>query len=91
MHELRSGLATFLLFNILVGLIRIARGPTLADRILVAQLYGTTAVAVLLLLGADAGASAIHDVALVFALFSGVSLLAYVRMASPPGASDERP
>ena len=61
---------------------------TLADRILVAQLYGTTAVAVLLLLGADAGASAIHDVALVFALFSGVPLLAYVRMASPPSGND---
>ena len=88
MHELRSGLATFLLLNVLAGLVRIARGPTLADRILVAQLYGTNAVAVLLLLGADAGASAIHDVALIFALFSGVSLLAYVRMASPPPGSE---
>lgn len=32
------------------GLVRIARGPTPADRMLAAQLFGTTGVAVLLLL-----------------------------------------
>ena len=62
-------------------------GPTLADRILVTQLFGTTAVAVLLLLAADTGASSIRDVALVFALFGGVSLLAFVRQGPrPPGS-----
>ena len=80
MHELRTGLAVFLLANVLVGLVRVARGPTLADRILVSQLFGTTAVAVLLLLAEDAsGASAMRDVAIIFALFAGVSLLAFVR------------
>ena len=79
MHQLRIGVATFLLANVLVGLVRIARGPTLADRILVTQLFGTTAVAVLLLLAADQGASSMRDVALIFALFGGVSLLAFVR------------
>lgn len=79
MHELRSGVATLLLLNVIVGLVRIARGPTLADRILVAQLFGTTAVAVLLLLAADPGASALRDVALIFALFAGVTLVAFVR------------
>ena len=80
MHDLRSGLAAFLLVNVLVGLVRIARGPTLADRILVVQLFGTTAVAVLLLLAADPGGASIRDVAFVFALFAGVSLLAFVRV-----------
>lgn len=79
MHELRSGVATLLLLNVLVGLVRIARGPTLADRILVTQLFGTTAAAVLLLLAADPGASALRDVALIFALFAGVTLVAFVR------------
>ena len=53
MHELRTGIAVFLVLNVLAGLVRVARGPTVADRILVAQLFGTTGVAVLLLLAAD--------------------------------------
>ena len=92
LHLLRTGLATFLLANVLVGLVRIARGPTLADRILVTQLFGTTAVAVLLLLGADRGAAAMRDVAVVFAIFAGVSLLAFVRQdARASSASREQP
>jgi multicomponent Na+:H+ antiporter subunit F len=89
MHELRSGLATFLLLNVLVGLVRVARGPTLADRLLVAQLFGTTAVAVLLLLGAEPGASSVRDVALIFALFAGVSLIAFVRTSTPQPPENE--
>lgn len=79
MHELRMGLAAFLLLNVLVGLVRVARGPTFADRMIVAQLFGTTGVAVLLLLSADPGRAALRDVALIFALLAPISIAAFVR------------
>lgn len=82
MHELRVGIALFLLLTVLVGLVRVARGPTLADRILVTQLFGTTGVAVLLLLAPDPGYSSLRNVALVFALFAAVTVIAFVRVAA---------
>ncbi len=87
MHDVRSAVAVFLVLNVIVGLVRVARGPSLADRVLVAQLFGTTAVAVLLLLAADPGASALRDVALVFALFASVTVIAFVRIARAPAAN----
>lgn len=81
MHELRTGLAFFLLLNILAGLVRVIRGPTLTDRFIVAQLFGTTGVGVLVLLAADAGRDTLRDVALVFALLAPVTVVAFVRFA----------
>ena len=80
MHELRVSVALFLLSTVLAGLVRVARGPTLADRILVTQLLGTTGVAVLLLLAADPGHAALRDVALVFAVLAAVTVVAFVRL-----------
>ena len=68
-----------LLITVLVGLARVARGPTLADRMLVAQLFGTTAVAILLLLSADPGAASLRDVAVVFALLAPIVVVTLVR------------
>lgn len=65
--------AVFLLLNLAGGLIRILRGPSAADRMLAAQLFGTTGVAILLLLGEAAGAPALHNVGLVFALLAVVT------------------
>jgi multicomponent Na+:H+ antiporter subunit F len=79
MHELRLGIATFLLLNVIVGLVRVERGPTLADRILVAQLFGTTGVAVLLLLSADVGMSALRNVALTFAILAPITVVAFIK------------
>ncbi|MCP3166738.1 monovalent cation/H+ antiporter complex subunit F [Myxococcus qinghaiensis] len=97
MHELRTGLACFLLLNILAGMVRVIRGPTLTDRFIVAQLFGTTGVGVLVLLAADAGRDALRDVALVFALLAPVTVVAFVRFAvgneanGASAASDEEP
>lgn len=60
---------------------RVLRGPTAADRMLAAQLFGTTAVAVLLLLAETSGVAALRDVALVFALLAAVTAVAFVRLA----------
>ncbi|WP_438016303.1 monovalent cation/H+ antiporter complex subunit F [Sorangium sp. So ce315] len=81
MHDVRTGVAVFLLLNVLAGLVRVARGPTLADRILVAQLFGTTGVAVLLLMAADQGMAALRNVALLFAMLAPITAVAFVKHA----------
>jgi multicomponent Na+:H+ antiporter subunit F len=72
-------LAIFLLLNLCAGIWRVLRGPTIEDRMLAVQLFGTTAVAILLLLAQVSGNPALRDVALVFALLSAVTAVAFVR------------
>lgn len=81
-------LTLFLLLNLLAGLWRAVRGPTPADRLLLAQLFGTTAVAILLLQARTDHVSALRDVALVFALLSAITAVAFVRRAWPGGADE---
>lgn len=81
MNGLTLALAVFLLANLLVALVRIARGPTPADRMLAALLFGTTGVAILLLLGDAMGEPAFVDAALVFALLAAISGAAFARRA----------
>ena len=45
----------FILMMVAVGLIRILRGPTNAERMMATQLFGTGGIAALLLLAAAAG------------------------------------
>lgn len=90
MHELRIAVALFLLLNVLACLVRVARGPTLADRMLATQIFGTTGVAVLLLLAADAGRSSLRDVALVFALLAAIIIVAFVRFTAGRTKGDRR-
>lgn len=79
MSLLLTGVAAFLLLNLAAGLWRVMRGPTAADRMLAAQLFGTTAVAVLLLLAEAAGEPSFRDIALVFALLAAVAAVAFVQ------------
>jgi multicomponent Na+:H+ antiporter subunit F len=79
--ELYVGVAAFLLLNVLVGLIRVLRGPTQADRMLSAQLFGTAGVAILLLLAQGLSAAALRDVALMLALLSALVAVAFVLRA----------
>lgn len=73
------GGALFLLLTLVAGLWRVLRGPSAADRMLAAQLFGTTAVAFLLLLAEAGHAPALRDVALVFALLAVVAVVTFVR------------
>lgn len=79
MEQVYLALAAFLLLNIAASLIRIMRGPTPADRMLAAQLFGTTGVAALLLLAEIQVQPALRDVALVFALLAVLATVAFVR------------
>lgn len=83
-------LAFFLLLTLVAGLWRVLRGPTPADRLLAAQLFGTTAVAILVLLAETSGQEAVRDVALVFALLAAVTMVAFVRRGWTQAAEDEQ-
>ena len=76
-----SGMALFLLMTLIAGLWRVLHGPTPADRLLAAQLFGTTAVASLLLLAQALDKPHLRDVALVFALLAAVTAVAFIRRA----------
>lgn len=68
-----------LLLTLCLGLIRVARGPTAADRMLSAQLFGTSGVAIFLLLSELRADPALRHVALVYALLAAVTVIAFVR------------
>lgn len=72
------GASVALLLAVSLGIVRVIRGPTRADRLLVVQLLGTTSVAVLLLLSRVLDLPPLRDVALVFALFAAVVAIAFV-------------
>jgi multicomponent Na+:H+ antiporter subunit F len=61
------------------GLVRVVIGPTPADRMMAAQLLGTSGIAVLLLLALALEVPALLDVALIFALLAAVSVAAFTR------------
>lgn len=90
MQTLYIALAIFLLLNLTAGMWRVLRGPSVADRMLAAQLFGTTSVAILLLLAQGIDRTALRDVALVFALLATVTAIAFVRRTwtRPEAAND---
>lgn len=79
MHEWYVAIALVLLLTVIAGLLRILWGPTPADRMLAAQLFGTTGVAILLLLAQGLAIPSFRDVALVFALLAAVAIVAFVQ------------
>lgn len=83
-----EGLAVLLLASLALGLIRIWHGPGFADRMLAAQLFGTTGVATLLVLAELLQLPALRDVALVLALLAILAVLAFVARVWDPDDMD---
>lgn len=81
MSDFNLLLAVFLLVNLLIALLRVARGPTDADRLLAALLFGTTGVAILLLLAFTEDTSVLIDIALVFALLAAITGAVFAQRA----------
>lgn len=81
MKTLYLATALLLFLDIMVGLWRVWRGPSAADRMLAAQLFGTTGVAILLLLAEAVASPPLRDVALVFALLAVLAMTAFVKHA----------
>jgi multicomponent Na+:H+ antiporter subunit F len=83
MTEYFAMLAGVLLLSLLAGLVRVFRGPSDADRMVAAQLFATTGVAVLLLWSIAGGGPALLDVALVLAVLAPITAVAFVHLARP--------
>ena len=80
----------FILAILAVGLVRILRGPGDADRMMAAQLIGTSGIAALLLLGTVSGVPAAVDVALTLALLAAFPSIAFVKKGTP-GLDEDDP
>jgi multicomponent Na+:H+ antiporter subunit F len=81
-------IAFILLASLCVGMVQVLRGPTPGDRMLAGQLFGTVAVAVLVLMDQLSDTTPLVDVALVFALLASVTVVAFVRRAWREDESD---
>lgn len=90
MSTLYLATAVVLLLTIVLGLARVFRQAGRADSLLAAILFGTTGVALVLLLGAGLGSSGAVDIALVFALLAAVLGVAFVLRGWPDDDSKEK-
>jgi multicomponent Na+:H+ antiporter subunit F len=91
MSEFMLAASAFILLMVALGLMRVLRGPSEADRMMGAQLLGTGGIAVVLLLGAATGEGAVIDVALTLALLAAFAAFAFVKAhgEGDTGTADE--
>ena len=93
MAEFLLAAAGVVLAMVALGLVRILRGPAVADRIMAAQLLGTGGIATLLLIAAATGMPAATDVALLLALLAAFASVAFVNgiaAQDDPQAADRK-
>lgn len=69
--------ALVLTATLLLGLLRIWRGPEMADRMLSAQLFGTGGIALLLVLAELEDVATLRNAALLLALLAVMSTVAF--------------
>jgi multicomponent Na+:H+ antiporter subunit F len=95
-----AGISLALLVTMLMGLIRALRGPTLYDRILAVNLFGTKTVLLIAVLGFLMGRPEWLDIALSYALINFIGTIAVLRFiqrrdlsasVAPPVGNEERP
>ncbi len=79
-----------LLITMAAGLVRVARGPTEADRVLASLLLGTTGVAILLVLSLVMSMPAAVDVALMFAVLSAIIGIAFALRGRVAASESEK-
>ena len=82
-----GGAAVFLLANLAAGLWRVVRGPSSTDRILPAVLFGSTTVALLLIIAQWTEVPSLRTVALLFVLLAAVTTLAFTGRPPTGGES----
>jgi len=81
---------------ILLGLVRLARGPTVLDRVLAFDLIATCAVAMVLLLSIQWNTALYLELILIFSLLGFLTTVAFVfylhkTVETPPTANPDRP
>ncbi len=72
-------MALLILISVIAGLIRVWKGPTDADRMLAAQLFGTGGVAIVLMLALAMQMPSLVDIALVYALLAATAMVVFVQ------------
>lgn len=82
-------IAIVLLVSLGGGMVQVLRGPTPGDRFLVIQLFGTAAVATLMLIAEATHDQALVDIALALALLAAITLVAFVRCSWTSDDIDE--
>ena len=88
MAEFLQFASGFVSAMVVLGMLRIVRGPTRADRMMAAQLLGTGGIAALLLRSDITDTPSVIDVALVLALLAAFASVAFV-VKGAREASDE--
>lgn len=91
MSALYAGTAVALLLTVAAGLAHVFRQPGRADSMLAALLFGSTGVAMVLVLGKALGLARAVDIALVFALLAAVLGAAFVLRGWPAGGGNGDP
>jgi multicomponent Na+:H+ antiporter subunit F len=87
MSEWLHFVAIVLLVSLAGAMWRVWRGPGAADRMMAAQLIGTTGVALMLVVAA-LGNWAVLLAALTLAILAGLSVVGFVKARSMDGAGD---
>ena len=78
--EIVYGIAAFgILFSMVLALIRASRGPTVFDRILAVNMFGTMTVLFIGIVGYMSSRPDFLDIALVYALMNFISIIAVLR------------
>jgi multicomponent Na+:H+ antiporter subunit F len=67
------------LLIMVLALIRALLGPTLFDRILAVNMFGTKTVLLVAILGVISGQSSFLDIAIVYAMINFISVIAVLR------------
>ncbi len=86
MSEILLAVALVLLLNVAAGLVVVARAARRRDAMLAALLFGSTGVAILVVLAGALGAPHVLDVALAMALLAAVLGVALVVRGWPAEA-----
>lgn len=73
-------LLVFLMLNLAAGLWRAWQGPTDGDRLLSALLFGTTSIALLLMIAEWLALPTLRSVALLLVMFASILSLAFFGM-----------
>lgn len=91
MADILIGAAFFILAVTTLGLLKVLRSRTAAERMMAVQLLGSGGAAALLLLGAASDAAGVSDVALLLTLFAAFSCAAFVlgEVAPHAGGSEQ--
>ena len=89
MADILAAVAFVILAITLLALLRALRSRVVSERMMALQLLGTGGTAMLLLLGAASGSSAVIDVGLLLALFAAFACVAFaLGMTAPAAAPD---